>query len=557
MTEFDTDVLVLGGGPAGAWAALVAAAAGARVMLVDKGRCGTGGPTAHSGATLWNIPPGRARDEAVAQSFALGGGLGDPEWMYRVLDETHRRIGQLVGGGARPAEALTGRSIPERPQRIYLDGPRYLGRMRRSLLVAGVRILDHHPALQLITDADGVVSGAAGVAGVALGGEVHGWTVRARAVVLATGGCAFLSGGAGTDVDTGDGLLMGAEAGAELSGMEFSNAYSLVPTGDSVPDASGPGFGPERMLTFATLYDESRAVLCGHGAGSRQAAFTAIADGRRVYAALDELPESVRAELVRHGDSHWSGRVPVRAVLDGTVRGTGGLRLAGANCATTIPGLYGAGDVTTREPVTGAVSGFGGQNGAWAISSGVWAGKAAARFAGARRGLGKTRAVPGVGLGGRARIDPRAVVGLVQEHTLPLRRSYWRSDGSLRDSIGELDGMWPGAEFGLGGTGVDRLRARQAAALLAVARWTKYSALARTETRGMHRRTDHPGAGSDWRVRLLSGGLDSVWVRPEHSAPPRSMRGPVPPLVVPDESPLPDAALLESGVEAFGESTPF
>jgi succinate dehydrogenase/fumarate reductase flavoprotein subunit len=46
-----------------------------------------------------------------------------------------------------------------------------------------------------------------------------------------------------------------------------------------------------------------------------------------------------------------------------------------------------------------------------------------------------------------------------------------------------------------------------------VARWTKYSALARTESRGMHRRTDHPDAGSDWRVRLTSGGLDTVWVR--------------------------------------------
>ncbi|MEU0543779.1 FAD-binding protein [Nocardia sp. NPDC005978] len=533
MTEFDADVLVLGGGPAGAWAALAAAATGARVMLVDKAHCGTSGPTAHAGATLWNIAPGRARDEAVAQSFAHGGGLADPEWMYRVLDETHRRVGQLVGGGARSAG-----QHPGLPSRIQLDGPAYLGRMRRSMIVAGVRILDHHPALQLLTDGDGVVSGAAGVT---LRGEAHPWTVRARAVVLATGGCAFLSGGAGTDVATGDGLLMGAEAGAELSGMEFSNAYSLVPAGDS-RRAGAALRAPDRVMNLATLYDESRAVLCEHGSESRVRAFTAIADGRRVYAALDELPEAVRGQLREPGDARAAEHVPLRAVLEGTVRGTGGLRLAGADCATTVPGLYAAGDVTTREPVTGAVSGFGGQNGAWAISSGVWAGGAAARYASTRRRAGKTRAVPGAGLGAKARIDPRAVIGLVQEHTLPLRRSYWRSDGSLRDSIGELDGMWPGVEFDLGGAGAHRLRARQAAALLAVARWTKYSALARTETRGMHRRTDHPGAGSDWRVRLLSGGLDTVWVRPERTAAPRSMRGPVPPLILPDDAPLPDAA---------------
>lgn len=478
------------------------------------------------------------RDEAVAESFEHGGGLGDPEWMYRVLEETHRRVAQLVHGGLR---AHGDRGGP--PTRIRLDGPKYLGRLRRSMVVAGVRILDHHPALQLLTDADGVVSGAAGVA---LEGEFRSWSARAKAVVIATGGCAFLSGGAGTDVDTGEGLLMGAEAGAELSGMEFSNAYSLLPAGVSGPaSVSGqrpPGaFPADQVRHFATLYDESRSVLCGAGVGSRAQAFAAIADGRRVFAALDDLSDASadpplllgeHAELlgsdrevpVRQGDSR---RVPLRAVLEGTVRGTGGLWLAGPDCATTVPGLYGAGDVTTREPVTGAVSGFGGQNGAWAVSSGVWAGQAAARFAGTRRKVGKTRPVPGVGLGARARIDPRAVVGLVQEHTLPLRRSYWRSDGSLRDSIGELDGMWPGVEFDLGGKGTERLHARQAAALLAVARWTKYSALARTETRGMHRRTDHPGVASDWRVRLLTGGLDSVWVRPERTAAPRTMRGPV------------------------------
>ena len=29
----------------------------------------------------------------------------------------------------------------------------------------------------------------------------------------------------------------------------------------------------------------------------------------------------------------------------------------------------------------------------------------------------------------------------------------------------------------------------------------------------MHRRTDHSGAAADWRVRLISGGLQTVWVR--------------------------------------------
>ena len=48
--ELVADVVVVGGGPAGTWAALAAARAGADVVLVDKGYCGTSGPTASGGA---------------------------------------------------------------------------------------------------------------------------------------------------------------------------------------------------------------------------------------------------------------------------------------------------------------------------------------------------------------------------------------------------------------------------------------------------------------------------------------------------------------------------
>ncbi|MBF6299443.1 FAD-binding protein [Nocardia amamiensis] len=499
MSELETDVLVIGGGPAGTWAAVSAAAAGATVVLVDKARCGSSGPTAYGAISVWHVPPGPARDEAVRHGYAHGGGLGDPDWMHRVLEETHQRVEQVARWGHRIRAETTG--APTR--RVYLDGAGYLRRMRRVVREAGVRVLDHHPALQLLVDRDGVVAGATGL-------QHHNgfrrWTVRAGAVVVATGGCAFLSGGAGTDVDTGDGLLFAAEAGAELSGMEFSSAYGLTPVGRTDPAAQ-----PNLALHFATLYDESGNELTGHGA----AALAVIADGRRVFAALDEVPVDVRARATHEGMPDQARRVPLRAVLGGTVRGTGGLRVTGADCATTVAGLFAAGDVASRESITGAVSGLSGLSGAWAIASGVWAGAGAAKFSRSADRRAPAQEMPGAGLGAVARIDPRAVVGLVQEHTLPLRRSYWRSAGSLRDSIRELDAMWPGAEFDLGGSGVDRLRARQAAALLAVARWTKYSALMRTESRGMHRRTDHPGATDHWRVRLMSGGTRSVWVRPD------------------------------------------
>ncbi|MEU4599281.1 FAD-binding protein [Nocardia sp. NPDC023988] len=500
MGNLETDVLILGGGPAGLWAAVSAAAHGARVVLVDKSRSGSSGPGVYGATTVWDIPPGQARAEAVERALVRGGGLGDPAWLHRVIDEAHERL-----------RNWSGRQVAD-PRRIRFDGASYLRRLRRGALEAGVRILDHHPALHLLVDRSGRVVGASGVQ---RHNNFQRWTIRAGAVVVATGGCAFGSGGAGTEVNTGDGLLMAAETGAELSGMEFSSAYVLAPVLARVHPHRTIASG--LAVRFTTFYDESGSELPGR----TSAALAAIADGRRVFAALDDVPEVVGHWLRRQGAVDAAGRVPVRAVLDGTVRGSGGLALTGADCASTVPGLFAAGGVAGREVVAGAAGCSGGLRGAWALASGSWAGEGAARAATAFRDDVALPPAPGAGLGPHAHIDPRSVIGLVQEHTLPLRRSFRRSADSLTDSIAELDAMWPGARFELGGTGAERLRAREAAALLAVARWAGYSALTRTESRGIHRRIDHPDVLAEWRLRLRCGGLDEVWVRPEQRPDPR------------------------------------
>ena len=51
------DVLILGGGSAGTWAALTAARTGSNVVLSDKGYCGTSGATAPSGTGVWHVRP--------------------------------------------------------------------------------------------------------------------------------------------------------------------------------------------------------------------------------------------------------------------------------------------------------------------------------------------------------------------------------------------------------------------------------------------------------------------------------------------------------------------
>ncbi|MNV76442.1 L-aspartate oxidase [compost metagenome] len=51
--------------------------------------------------------------------------------------------------------------------------------------------------------------------------------------------------------------------------------------------------------------------------------------------------------------------------------------------------------------------------------------------------------------------------------------------------------------------------------MTATARWMYNSALARTETRGMHKREDYKVLDDHQHHRLISGGIDDIWVKTE------------------------------------------
>jgi succinate dehydrogenase/fumarate reductase flavoprotein subunit len=248
-----------------------------------------------------------------------------------------------------------------------------------------------------------------------------------------------------------------------------------------------------------------------------------------VYARLDRATEAEQVAMRRGqpnfflvfdrlGVDPFTDFFEITLLAEGTVRGTGGVRIADYDCSTDVPGLYAAGDTATRELICGGFTGGGSHNAAWAASSGSWAGQGAARFA-IRRGRPGAGRCPVGGAGvrptGTVSLGYRDVVAEVQRQVLPYDLNYLRHGDRLTPALKSLHDTWSEVRVGLGADGEDLFRAREAAAMVAHARWMYHAALARTETRGMHKRLDYPTQNPAQRYRLLTGGLDEIWTRPE------------------------------------------
>ena len=342
--------------------------------MVDKGYCGTSGVTAGAGPGHWWIPPDppAARANAVAARLKSGLGLAEASWMDCILDQTWRALPTLAPYYRFP--------VDDAGQTNYraVRGSEYMRALRTQINALGVRTLDHHPALELLARADGSVGGARGLR--RQQGDAP-WAIHAGAVILAAGGTAFLSGLLGSQTNTGDGLLMAAEAGAELSGMEFTATYTTAPAHSNMTRAMA--------YAFATYYDATGRELDAPPFGAAQMHFLARAlQEGPVLCSLHRLPDDIKARLHtispnvplvfdRWGIDPYRQKFEITLHTDGTIRGIGGVRVADERCATSVPGLFVAGDNASREKVAGANSGGGNINAAWALTSGLIAGRGA------------------------------------------------------------------------------------------------------------------------------------------------------------------------------------
>ncbi|MEE8448022.1 MAG: FAD-binding protein [Thermodesulfobacteriota bacterium] len=227
-TEFvDTDVLVVGGGLAGCWAALRASQLGADVILADKGRVARSGDAVFCHDILAPCPESERSvmlDEIVKHAEYMC----DQSFAQVLFEEEGDRIRDLVSWGV-PFERDEKGQLSLCPGRghitsrvVLCDCRKLMEVMRKQLLKHQVKLAERIMVTDLLTS-DGehpTIGRVIGAVGLHIRtGQFK--VFRAKAVVVSTGVVGFKLHSQYADNLTGDGQAMALRAGAEMAGLEF------------------------------------------------------------------------------------------------------------------------------------------------------------------------------------------------------------------------------------------------------------------------------------------------------------------------------------------------
>jgi succinate dehydrogenase/fumarate reductase flavoprotein subunit len=544
----ETDVLVIGAGAAGMYAAIEAARGNAKVLLADRSLIGRGGATVMAQMTVAVALGEETPDEPryhFADTSAAGRGLCDEALAQLLCEDAPDCIREMEAWGvgwARKDGHITATMAPghDRPRCVYVDFINTGPAVSKTLRTAMARNPDIRKAGDLcVVDLivrDGEVAGAVAYHV----GSSAPVVIAAKATILATGGLTRLYRRNSASANMGgDGYALALRAGATLIDMEF---VQFFPIGHLAPRLVGMD---------PIMWDPFRYKLGGRLLNGRMEEFTSRygsdEDGKYVltrdlatYAIFKEV-EAGRGSP--HGGAYLSfahcsaaalraafgpvidrlaanhidlTRMPVEVAPIAHYH-MGGVK-ADAAMNGGVPGLYVAGEVV------------GGTNGANRLS-----GNAITEALVFGRRAGRSAA---------ERVDTAAPPKLRPQDTAAAL-DLTRADGSERASVNTAalisqlqatmaDGVGPirtGAKLGRALADIDALATElrdrppgRAAAfdlqrlewfdlrnMLTVARAVTATALARTESRGAHQREDFPALLPQWQlhqsVRMRDGEL--------------------------------------------------
>ena len=484
----DGDVAVIGAGAAGLYAAVVAATAGARVVLVSSS------PLAQS-ASYWaqgGIAAALAADDSVElhlrDTLTAGRALSRESAARVLCEDSPTRVRHLQDLGIHfdadrhGALALGLEGGHSRRRVVHAGGSATGRRITRDLSALAatepkIRVLERTSATSLACDSGRCVGAHARDAD---GNELG---VRARGTILATGGAAALWARTTNPPGVvGAGMTLALAAGATLADMEFQQFH---------PTALVSADGHDGFLITEAIRGEGALLLNGQGErfieelAPRDEVALAIQDQLRTHPVTNAPRPAVHLDM-RHVDPARFPNVtsaleeigidarhdliPVAPAAHYTMGGIA----TGLDGRATLPGLYAVGECACT-----------GLHGANRLASNSLA---ECVVFGNRAALAVLDEPPFTGELPPAQPAPQL---MPQQST---REALWRLAGIERDA-----------------DGLNELLADP----FPLARVIATSALARKESRGAHQRRDHPDqdSGLDCTHAVVRGGDPPLFER--------------------------------------------
>ncbi len=533
MIRVQTDILILGSGGAGLFAALHAHQAdpGLSITVAVKGLLGKSGCTRMvQGGYNVALAAGDSVERHFMDTIEGGKWLPDQDLAWTLVTKAIERVHELENelgcyfdrnpDGSVHQKAFAGQTFDRTVHKGDLTGIEIINRLSEQVWARGIRRMEEHRAVELIKTEDG--SALAGVLMIDMRNGKFVF-VQAKAVLLATGGGPTMYKFHTPSGDKScDGLAMALRAGLPLRDMEMVQFH---PTGLLA--------GTDTRMTGTVLEEGLRGAggYLLNGAGER---FMQHYDPRGERATRDIVSRSIYSEM-RAGRASPNGGVyiqmshlgpdKVRKQFKGMVERCAdcGFDLAGdpvevvptahymmggvvfrPDCSTPLHGLFAAGEDT------GGVHGANRLGGNGVANSTVFGGIAGDNMAAWLKENDGLRA-PDESAIEQSVACNRAPFGLPVGDLEAIREALyecmWNNVGILRtaegltqgyEQLGQLD-----AELSLIGVGEDDPAFNvtwhdwlNLKSLITVSRVVAVAALARQDSRGAHYREDFPDSGA-------------------------------------------------------------
>jgi len=201
--ENECDVLVIGGGMAGLFAAVKAHDAGSKVILVSKGRIGASGQTPFAKG-IFAFDPAKEKisiDEFVATVSRSALGTNNPVYTKQMAEHSLARVNDLKSWG-------------------FFNSPLYNKSFRKPIDERKIAVQERITITHLIKE-QGRIAGAAGFSP----DSEEVYIFKAKSVILCTGAGGFKPNGFPICDLTHDGTIMAYNIGAKVTGKEWNDGH--------------------------------------------------------------------------------------------------------------------------------------------------------------------------------------------------------------------------------------------------------------------------------------------------------------------------------------------